>query len=126
MAFLLALGLLGISGLQLLIGAGLALGEAVGEAQDISSTTMVATSAWNLLIVVLHVAIGIGIVQKKLWAYNWGVGTGVINVILTFINVLFGACIMVPLIPLDALMVVFLYMAKSDFPATGWQDLADE
>lgn len=116
-AFLLALGLFGLSIFQVLIGFGLAMDEFDGVAYEFGqgSVAMWLTAVWNMLIVVLHVVIGVGVLQRKRWAYNWGIGTGTINAGLTVINVCMGACLLVPLLPLDIMMAVFLYMAKSEF-----------
>ena len=117
-AFLLALGLFGLSTFQVLIGVGIAMDEAAGVPSEFGSgsVAMWLLAVWNMLIVALHVIIGVGVLTRKRWAYNWGIGTGTINAGLTFINVCLGGCLFVPLLPLDILMAVFLYMAKSEFP----------
>jgi len=69
--------------------------------------------AWNMLIAVVYVLIGMGLLQRKAIAYNWGLVTNGINCVLGLWQILsYGLPLLVPLWILQVLIIVFLVMGR--------------
>jgi len=75
-----------------------------------------ALAAWNLIFTIASIFIGIGIMKNKYWAYNWGIGTAVINAIWGAVQ-LFGQNIVIQafFVPINIAIIILLSVNKNVF-----------
>lgn len=72
---------------------------------------------WNLLASGLYVAIGIGILQRKRKAYQWGIGSNVLNAVFGLVQIVSEHVpIMGLFLILEGLIVAFLVIERRHFP----------
>ena len=81
-------------------------GTATGQ-KDIT-----AVGYWNFLVVILYVFIGTGVLLRKKWAWDWGIGTNVINALWGIIQLFDGVLLNVLLIPIEILITIALYYTR--------------
>lgn len=72
---------------------------------------------WNILVSLACIGFGIGILMRKKWGYNWGLGTALINAIIFGYNFLFvdGSFFILLMLLLDTLTVILLYANRERF-----------
>lgn len=80
------------------------------------SPETLALSAWNTAVAVAYFFLGSGVLGKKAWAWNWGIGTSALNSIWGLYQLLCQH-IMVQafFVVLDAVVLVVLYTNKAVF-----------
>jgi hypothetical protein len=74
--------------------------------------------AWNIFIAAIYAAIGAGILQRRRMAFDWGVGSNVLNIISAVVLAVLGEpSVFLCLIPLWIGGTVSLAMSAHQFPA---------
>ena len=77
---------------------------------------LTALGYWNLVIVAVYVVIGIGILTRKNWAWDWGIGSNALNFLFGIYELTQGRLVNVLLLPIELLIVVALYATGADGP----------
>jgi len=82
---------------------------------------LAALGYWNLVIVAVYVVLGIGIFARKKWAWDWGIGSNALNLLLGIYEITQGGWLNVLLLPLELLIVVALYATRAVVAPTRTQ-----
>ena len=69
---------------------------------------------WNILISFLFIAIGIGILQRKNWGYDWGLWTAVLNVFFLGYQYLQNSSTLILFLCLISIAMVILLLSNKD------------
>jgi len=73
--------------------------------------------AWNVLVAVVYVLIGVGLLQRKAAALDWGVWSNVLNAGFSIFQIVTEQIpLLALLLILEVLIVVFLVMSRKAFP----------
>ncbi|MBN2833604.1 MAG: hypothetical protein JXR48_01420 [Candidatus Delongbacteria bacterium] len=83
-------------------------------------------SLWNFFIAFAVISIGIGILKRKKWGYDWGVGSAMLNILLQGYQAYKvyntwdkeGLFLLVLLIITQGVILVLLLLNKDQFPQT--------
>lgn len=88
-----------------------------GSVAVAGDTEMLVYGLWNLVVATAYVLIACGLFARRKRAYDWGIGTSVINVIFPLLmSGEAGAAVLILTVP-NALMAVLVYASKSEFAA---------
>ncbi len=71
---------------------------------------------WNIAVAIAYIFIGIGLLQRRPWAWHWGVWTNGINAVLSLVNLVFGGVPIAGLLLVaEVLILVFLVRSRDGF-----------
>jgi hypothetical protein len=84
-----------------------------------SSTELTVSGLWNLAVAAAYALIACGLFVRQKRAYEWGIGTSVINVIFSVLQAGQGGAVPIVLAVPNALMAVLVYMSKSELKGEG-------
>ena len=74
------------------------------------------SGSWNALVAAAYIAIGFGITAKKRVAHDWGVWSGILNIIFISWLAYVGLVINVCFIPFNIALIVLLLLARWSLP----------
>ena len=89
---------------------------------------LLVAAGWNALIAAVYVAVGVLVLKRKHAGYSWGLGSNVLNFVVTLGEVCFGAgSLFLLLVPIEIAIVVLLYLSRKEFvaPVQTW-DIDDD
>jgi len=75
---------------------------------------------WNLMVVAAYMTIGFGIFQRKKWAWDWGIGSNILNLLVGIYELTQeGVVVQVLLLPVELFVLYALYSTKSSVVSSG-------
>ncbi len=84
----------------------------VGVGAATGQNDVAALGYWNFIAVIFYVVIGAGILLRKKWAWGWGIGTNIINVLFGTVQLFDGGLLNILLIPIEVLIAIALYFTR--------------
>jgi hypothetical protein len=85
----------------------------LGLAATTKNGEFAALGYWNLVVVALYVVIGIGVLMRKKWAWDWGIGSNTLNLLFGIYQLTQGVLVQVLLLPIELFIMIALYVTKS-------------
>jgi hypothetical protein len=89
------------------------------RAANRNNDSLATIGMWNLVIVGLYVALGVAILKRKKWGWDWGRGTNTVNLLLGVYQLTHGVTVQIPLLPIELFILFALYSTKASVVPNG-------
>lgn len=70
---------------------------------------------WDFVVTAAYIVIGIGIIKSKHWGYSWGIGSNILNAILSLFYLLSELSFDLLFIVLEIAIVIMLFLSRDYF-----------